>query len=176
MRGPTFYDTCLNLGYLFLYLSTTYKFVLSLLPKINFQNLAVLSLYLTFVISFGISVKECKFTENLFGIFHRYSTPSSICRAASQGLLKVIHVSCIKIFIICIQILYTNKTVRLYYRAPTMRNGSETVIRTIASGLDRISDYTTSSTNYRPRSMTCVCFAKPSSLGVTEPFLTQKPG
>ena len=75
-----------------------------------------------------------------------------------------------------IQIIYTNKTVRLYYRALTMRNGSETVIRTIASGLDRISDYTTSSTNHRPRSMTCVCFAKPSSLGVTEPFLTQKNG
>jgi hypothetical protein len=57
-----------------------------------------------------------------------------------------------------------------------MRNGSEMVIRTIASGLDRISDYTTSSTNHRPRSMTCVCFAKPTSLGVTEPFLTQKTG
>ena len=72
-----------------------------------------------------------------------------------------------------IQIIYTNKTVRLFYRAPTMRNGSETVIRTIASGLDRISDYTTSSTNHRPRSMTCVCFAKPSFLGVAVPFLTQ---
>ncbi len=55
-----------------------------------------------------------------------------------------------------------------------MRNASETIIRTIASGLCRVSDYTTSSTNHRPRSMTCVCFAKPSSLGVTEPFLTQK--
>jgi hypothetical protein len=112
----------------------------------------------------------------LFGIIHRYSTPSSICRTASHGLLKVINVSCIRIVIICIQILYTNKTVRLYYMAPTMRNGSETVIRTIASGLYHVSDYTTSSTNHRPRSMTCVCFAKPSSLGVTEPFLTQKPG
>ena len=28
--------------------------------------------------------------------------------------------------------------------------------------------------DHRPRSMTCVCFAKPSSLGVTEPFLTRK--
>ena len=65
---------------------------------------------------------------------------------------------------------------RLSISSTNMRNASETVIRTIASGLDRISDYTTSSTNHRPRSMTCVCFAKPSSLGVTEPFLTQKPG
>jgi hypothetical protein len=85
-------------------------------------------------------------------------------------------VSCIRIDVNRTQIMYTNKIVRLYYRAPTMRNGSETVTRTIASGLDRISDYTTSSTNHRPRSMTCVCFAKPSSLGVTEPFLAQKPG
>jgi hypothetical protein len=37
------YDTCLNLGHLFLYLGTIYKkFVLSLLPKINYQNLALL--------------------------------------------------------------------------------------------------------------------------------------
>ena len=71
------------------------------------------------MISFGISVKECKFTE-LF-IWHR-----------PQGILKVINVSCIRIVVNCIQILYTNKTVRLYYSAPTMRNDSETVIRTIA--------------------------------------------
>ena len=32
----------------------------------------------------------------------------------------------------------------------------------------------TSSADHPPRSLTCVCFAKPSSLGVTEPFLTQK--
>jgi hypothetical protein len=69
----------------------------------------------------------------LFGTIHRYSTSSSICRTdSSEGLLKVINVSCIRIVIICIQILYTNKTVRLHYRAPTMRNGSGTVIRTIA--------------------------------------------
>jgi hypothetical protein len=62
--------------------------------------------------------------------------------AASQNLLKFINVSrflyqvyimYIAVFIlyhvICIQILYTNKAVRLYYMAPTMRNGSETVIR-----------------------------------------------
>ena len=54
-----------------------------------------------------------------------------------------------------------------------MRNASETVIRTIASGLYHVPDYTTSSTDHRPRSMTCDCFAKPSSLGVTEPLLTQ---
>jgi hypothetical protein len=33
---------------------------------------------------------------------------------------------------------------------------------------------TLSSAYHPPRSMICVCFAKPSSLGVTEPFLTQK--
>jgi hypothetical protein len=71
------------------------------------------------VISFGISVKECKFTE-IF-IWHR-----------PQGILKVINVSWIRIVVNCLQILYTNKTVRLYYMAPTMRNGLETVIRTIA--------------------------------------------
>ena len=32
----------------------------------------------------------------------------------------------------------------------------------------------TSSADHPPRIITCVCFAKPSSLGVTEPFLTQK--
>jgi len=31
-----------------------------------------------------------------------------------------------------------------------------------------------SSVDHPPRSMTCGCFANPSSLGVTEPFLTQK--
>jgi hypothetical protein len=36
---------------------------LSLLPKINFQNLDLLSLYQTCVIIFGISVTECEFTE-----------------------------------------------------------------------------------------------------------------
>ena len=65
---------------------------------------------------------------------------------------------------------------RLSISSTNMRNASGTVIRTIASGLFHVSDYTTSSTNHRPRSMTCVCFAKPSSLGVTEPFLTQKQG
>jgi hypothetical protein len=40
------------------------------------------------------------------------------------------------------------------------------------SGLCHVCDYTTFSTNHRPRSMACVCFAKPSSVGVTEPFLT----
>ena len=62
----TFYDTRLNLGHLFLYLSREVqfiKYVLPLLPKIDFLNLALLLLYRTFVISFGISVKECKFTE-----------------------------------------------------------------------------------------------------------------
>jgi hypothetical protein len=38
----------------------------------------------------------------------------------------------------------------------------------------RLSDYATSSVDHPPRSMTCVCFAKPSSMGVVEPFLTQK--
>ena len=38
----------------------------------------------------------------------------------------------IRIRIRIIQIMYTNKTVRLYYMAPTMRNGSETVSMTIA--------------------------------------------
>ena len=55
-----------------------------------------------------------------------------------------------------------------------MRNASETVISSDGYLLLLISDYTTSSNDHRPRSMTCVCFAKPSSLGVTEPFLTQK--
>ena len=36
------------------------------------------------------------------------------------------------------------------------------------------SDYPTSLTDHPSRSMTCVCFAKPSSLGVAEPFLSQK--
>jgi hypothetical protein len=31
-----------------------------------------------------------------------------------------------------------------------------------------------SSAHHRPRSMICVCFANPCSLGVAEPFLTQK--
>ena len=67
---------------------------------------------------------------------------------------------------------------RLSILSTNMRNASGTVIRTIASGLFHVSDYmyTTSSTNHRPRSMTCVRFAKPSSLGVTEPFLTKKLG
>ena len=65
---------------------------------------------------------------------------------------------------------------RLSISSTNMRNTSETVTRTIASGLFHVSDYTTSSTNHRPRSMTCVRFAKPSSLGVTEPFLTKKLG
>jgi hypothetical protein len=97
-------------------------------------------------------------------------------RFPRRSTLKVINVSYIMIAVNRKQILYTNKTVRLHYRAPTMRNGSETVIRTIASGLCHVSDYTTSSNTHRPRSMTCVCFANPSSLGVTEPFLTQKLG
>jgi uncharacterized membrane protein YoaK (UPF0700 family) len=44
--------------------TTIYKICLVIiLPKINFQNFALLLLYQTFVTSFGISVKECKFTE-----------------------------------------------------------------------------------------------------------------
>jgi hypothetical protein len=58
----------------------------------------------------------------LFGIIHRYSTPSSICRAVSQGLLKVINVSCIMIALNRLQIMYTNKTVRLYYRLQMKRS------------------------------------------------------
>jgi hypothetical protein len=53
-------------------------------------------------------------------------------KIVTPTLLKVINVSCIRIVIICIGLLYTNKIVRLYYTTPTMRNDSETVIMTIA--------------------------------------------
>ena len=48
-------------------------------------------------------------------------------------------------------------------RVPSIDNGYASAVTSWAEAAD-----------HPPRSMTCVCFAKRSSLGVTEPFLTQK--
>jgi hypothetical protein len=54
-----------------------------------------------------------------------------------------------------------------FFREKRLSQGSN-------QGSSQDANYATSSANHPPSSMTCVCFAEPSSPGVTGPFLTQK--